>query len=160
MLTKEVADDLLRQVSIDAHGDELAHHTSRAMPPYLRFRAGDGGRGAQVVECALILQTCDGGRSGGWGVAPFGQPIAHLVFGQLAGGKPSERAEICGFGRIGFGGRAWFFQEPKRVNPGMTLSPPVTFLAISSRAVSDVVEMPWTFSLNSSTFDAQRNASS
>ena len=32
--------------------------------------------------------------------------------------------------------------------------------AISSRARSAVVEMPWTLSLNSSTFDAQRSASS
>jgi hypothetical protein len=32
--------------------------------------------------------------------------------------------------------------------------------AISSRAMSPVVEMPWTFNLNSSTFDAQRSASS
>ena len=32
--------------------------------------------------------------------------------------------------------------------------------AISSRACSAVVEMPWTLSLNSSTFDAQRSASS
>ena len=32
--------------------------------------------------------------------------------------------------------------------------------AIWSRLMSEVVEMPWTFSLNSSTFDAQRSASS
>ena len=46
---------------------------------------------------------------------------------------------------------------PNRVMSG---APPPTFLAISSRAMSAVVEMPWTFSLNSSTLDAQRSASS
>jgi hypothetical protein len=46
---------------------------------------------------------------------------------------------------------------PKRVISGAPLP---TLRAISSRARSAVVEMPWTLSLNSSTFDAQRKASS
>ena len=46
---------------------------------------------------------------------------------------------------------------PKRVISG---DPCPVLRAISSRAMSAVVEMPWTFSLNSSTFEAQRSASS
>ena len=51
---------------------------------------------------------------------------------------------------------------PNRVMPGTVgvSSGPVTIRAMSSLAISEVVEIPWTFSLNSSTFDAQRRASS
>jgi len=48
-------------------------------------------------------------------------------------------------------------QLPKRMMSGWTTP---RAWAISSRAISAVVEMPWTLSLNSSTFEAQRSASS
>ena len=44
--------------------------------------------------------------------------------------------------------------------PGFTPGAWLSFDAISSRAMSDVVEMPETLSLKSSTFEAQRSASS
>ena len=67
----------------------------------------------------------------------------------------SRRASI--FRRVDVGARTPTSAAEARIS-GAGL--PAAAWAIWSRLMSEVVEMPWTLSLNSSTFDAQRSASS
>ena len=137
------------------------------------FHAGGGQRHAAVVERAVVAELLDGGVNLVRVELPPGQPGAQLRLRQLSRRQERQR------GRVGV--RHYF---PKRVISGAGLSgaapalaapgapgrvgaagfsllgPPKMAPAIWSREVSAVVEMPCTFSLNSSTFDAQRSASS
>ena len=96
-----------------------------------------------------------------------GEALAQLARRQLA-----RREPLQGEG-VGVGGRrapdaARRRQPPKRVISGAPTAAsgagaglrPRMVLAIWSRDSSEVVEMPWILSLNSSTFEAQRSASS
>ena len=59
LLGKQLAHDLLRQVSLELHRQQLAEHAAWTVAAYTRLGACDGGRGAAIVERAIAQQAPD-----------------------------------------------------------------------------------------------------
>ena len=141
---------------------------------------GDGFRHARIVDRSLLAEAGDGGVDGVRIMVAASEALAHLRFGQLAPPEHLQRVDVCAadllchdHDQVATESQrtqsqvfsvsfvpVWQFsgeecQRPNRVTSGGA----PTFLAIWLRLMSEVVETPWTFNLNSSTLDAQRNAS-
>src|SRR5688572_24388446 len=160
---EDFGDGRPRQLAIDAERLDRAQRAPPAVALHVRFGPRAGQRRAPVVERALLLQAgdCCVDLSGRELAASQSRP--HLRFRQLAASEhlesgdvgvrhePSLPASASNFGiwDLGFG--------IYRVTLVIVVW---TERAISSRAMSPVVVMPAIRSLNSSTFDAQRSASS
>src|SRR5688572_15392043 len=156
----ELAEHVLHRFARHCRGDAgaLDLHSDAQLAPASGRRLGSSDHfgDSRIVDGTLVLEARDRGVDLRWRVALAGQPLTDLYFGQFAAGGELQAVDVgvghdCGnYKREG--------QPPKRVISGAPL--PTVDRAIWSRLMSAVVEMPCTFSLNSSTFDAHRKASS
>ena len=145
-------------------------------PRCARWPAPCGGRRARASRCSRAMAVVDvlSGRTRG------GRAAAHLRFGQLAAGEHLQRRR----GRRGRPSASSVKFDQSADSDASRLRSSVCCMALASRTgyppnlvisgaprwrrpvpsgrapCRPVVEMPCTFSLNSSTFDAQRSASS
>src|SRR5262245_37680649 len=149
---KYLVQGLLRCRPGDAHGLNLLLHAQLAALADRGFTPGDRLGDAGVVDGALVFQAGDGLVDEVGVVRAAGQALPDLRFGQLAPGEHPQRVEV-GAVRAH---RPTVDQLVKRVTSGDL--PVVMPCAICSRLMSAVVEMPCTFSLNSSTLLAARSA--
>ena len=146
LLAEDLGDGFGRDLLVDAARQKLANDAQASPALGLDRRARVGLREPLIVEAAGFEEVFDGRVDGVVGVLTGAQAIAAFGDGVGATRQEMEGVEIGG-GPV---------SSPNRMMSGWT--PPC--LAISSRAISAVVAMPWTLSLNSSRFDAHRIASS
>ena len=152
-----------RRVGADAPRLDVLENTGPAshLQPERRPRAGQGG--AHVVQGALALEPHERPFDFSIWKRPLSESAAKLRHRQLPPREQLKAGHIrIGSGRHGFRGARTSFEHDGRQKRSMRLDElsVVGDLAISSRARSLVVPIPCTLSLNSSTFEAQRNASS
>jgi len=158
-----------RDATGDPHGLELAEHPELPVPLDVRLRARAGQRGPAVVERPFAPKTFHGGVHGVRLELAAREPQAQLRLTELAAGQHPQARDVgirhlvnC---RANVGGSARgcsrsASRHPPYEETAYDAVPPAPARAISSRAMSDVVVMPVILSLNSSTFEAQRSASS
>ena len=140
------ADRFGRRLPFDAHGlkfpDDAEATTAFHFCGCGRVRPGH----PPIVQRTCFEKMIDGGGNLFVAVLAVLEARANPFDRQFATGEQFQRYEV---------------RAQNLVISGMPPANPVpACLAISSRAISPVVEIPWTFSLNSSTFEAQRSASS
>jgi hypothetical protein len=125
--------------------------------------SGDRLGNAPIVYDPFLTKTSDGRLDGRFEVTAAPETLPDLSFRELAPREHLDRVDIsslCGVGHDAVQCRTTgcgetLVQAPNRVISGLRID-----CAIWSRLKSEVVEIPCTFSLNSSTLLAQRRASS
>ena len=166
---------------IDALRLEPAQHTHPAMTIDERVRARGGQRRTAIVERTAVPELCQHIVDGLGRDLPRSQALPNLKLTQLAKGQPFQgksirvwrrglhcrlpNTEYRGFVLVRYSpfGLSVFLlsHRPNLVTAASDGSPPpLKAFAMSSLAISDVIEIPWTFSLNSLTLEHQRSASS
>ena len=140
------ADGFGRRLPVDAHGLKFPRDSEPTTALHFcccrRVRPGH----PPIVQRTCFEKMIDGRGNLFVRVLAVLEPGANSLDREFAPGEQFQRNEV---------------RAQNLVISGMPPPIPVpACLAISSRAISPVVEIPWTFSLNSSTFEAQRSASS
>jgi len=158
LLSEYLADGFGRGFLVDAPRLQLAQDAEPATSLDVGGGPRVGTRDTGVIQAAGLEEMRDRLIDFGLGVLAIQQACAALDHRQLAAGEKMEGIKVGRHRELRITDRSIVkCQLPNLMISGCTTPP---CLAISSRASSEVVAMPCTFSLNSSTLEAQRSASS
>ena len=152
-LVERRVDRFPRHVAVDAADGKLLKDSPRSSCRESNGGAGVCEGGSPVIQRAGLLQSGHRLVDVGGGDPALAKTLAELLLGQFLAVEPGQ-SERVGIGR---GARGHSRGQKRMISeePSFDID-----WEISSCARSLVVEMPWTLILNSSTFVAQRKASS